>query len=435
MRYAAFALPLLAACVGVEAEVRQARIGDAIQRMFMGKRNVAYHIRTIERAVTMPEGDERYRYKGRANVSHYRVVESVRQLGAALPRSLTELTNAVDPLLFVVAHDPTGEARRAACVALGQVALRLPVSPGWIPTHDPRTPAQIVILAAELKRYQRRIESGKQVEEAKIVIALQRLAALEPADRLTARRVVRAVGARPIGGSRGAVRREAERLVPPLVRRCILVVLASVVAGDAAQPGEAPDPTAWVRAEAAMILARFGSPVARSGVLRRLADPVYPAERDPDTRRALLRYLTCVPDAQVFEICVRCLDDLERGVRYDALRALREITRAAEPSTAPEWRAWREKHPEWRVLPQGAPSLTGEREGQVHDLRDPRPSHMAQARQQHAIVYHPESYLYFFRDLNLNGVTVPGENIFWNRSEILWGVVPHERQPPTGLPS
>ena len=338
------------ACAGTEADLRTEDLRHALLGQ-PGGRSVAGHVLAIDRSIVPGSKGQPYGYRGKIQVAHHRVLRSVRGLGAARISTHTELTNAVDALIFVAAHDPTALIRATACGELGRVAARLPPVEQEDAAHDPRVAPASNLIAGSLQRFQRRMEAGESVPAATVTARLRALAKLRPADNLSARRMLRAVASRPVAGSTGEIAEEARRLVPGIVRRCVLVFLGTVAAGDPVQPGIAPDPSPDVRADAFAALWRLASPVARRGALRRLGDPIDPPERDPDVRRAILRYLSRFRDPEVFDACLTCLDDLDLSVRYAAQEALCRISGVYRARSAADWRAWRKKHREWQVDP------------------------------------------------------------------------------------
>ncbi len=347
----ACALVALAGCAGVESDLRRAELKDSVLDIFLGSdRGLGAYVKAIGDNTTKPAGRERYQYLGTQHMASYRVVWALRGLGSTRLSSAAELSNAVDRLLFVLAHDPVPAVRGTACRELGRIGLRLPLLPGEPPPEDPRAAGNINIAAKDLAVLHARIEDGEPVPAESVVRELESLAQETPPDLLSALQMVRAVAARPVSGSTGSVAEAAERLVPDLVRRCILVALRDVACGDAAAPEPAPDPSPLVRLEAAQVLARLASPWARESALRRLVDRVDPAENAADVRRALLDFLGEVGNPDAFEVCLRRLDDVDSGVRYHAAAALLRMTGAAGvPAEATAWSAWREKHPEWKT--------------------------------------------------------------------------------------
>ncbi|MGQ0613061.1 MAG: HEAT repeat domain-containing protein [Planctomycetaceae bacterium] len=341
----------LAGCAGVESDIRRAEFRDSVLDIFLGSdRGLGAYVKAIGDSTTKPTGRERYQYVGTQHLASYRVVWALRGLGATRLSSAAELSNAVDRILYVLAHDPVPAVRGAACRELGRIGLRLPLLAGEPPPEDPRAAGNINIAAKDLAVLNLRIEQGEQVPAESVVRELESLVQETPPDLLSALQMVRAVAARPVSGSSGSVAEAAERLVPDLVRRCLLVALRDVACGDAAAPEPAPDPSPLVRLEAAQVLTRLASPWARESALRRLVDRLDPAEIAPDVRRALLAFLGEVGNPDAFEVCLRRLEDVDSGVRYHAAAALQRMTGAV--GLAPEaaaWSRWREEHPEWKA--------------------------------------------------------------------------------------
>lgn len=346
---------LLAACAGVEGDIRRAEFRDGLVDIVKGKdRGIGEYKAAILDAVTpkAPATRDRYQYVGAPHLANYRVQWAVRGLGGTRLAGVQHLANAVDMILFVLAHDPVPAVRALCCQQLGRVALRLPLPVDGEPEEGPNAAANIHLAAKDLASLYARVLAKEPVASEQVVAALEALGRETPPDLLLARQTVRALAAPPVGNAQGGpVLEAAERLGPGVVRRAIVVALRHLACGDPNLAADlvTTDPAPVVRLEAARVLARLQAPLARTAALRRLVDPLDPRERDADVRAALLDYVATVGDPDAFEVCVRRLDDVEPTVRLHAAAALVAMTGATEvPADAEAWRAWREAHPEWR---------------------------------------------------------------------------------------
>ncbi|MFQ5843600.1 MAG: HEAT repeat domain-containing protein, partial [Planctomycetota bacterium] len=229
--------------------------------------------------------------------------------------------------------------------------MPLPQEPESEIPPDPEAGRRIAQVAADLLRLERKRAAGEKVPTRAVLDRLRVMERLHPVDFGTARVMVRSLAARPVARSRGVILGAAETLTPRMVRRSILVALRDVACGDPDLEDRGPDAHPLVREEAARVLARIGSPVARRAAIRRLESPFDPAEREVDVRRHLVSYLGRVGSPEAFETCLRRLEDIRYGIRYHAHRALAEMTGAAVPPVAQKWREWRDAHPTWQAPP------------------------------------------------------------------------------------
>ncbi len=332
----------IAGCAGVEGDIRRAEMREGLRDLVQGKdRGVAGYRQTIVRATTQSRAMARYQYAPPAHISHWLVQRSVRGLGGTRLGDAQQMALAVDALLDVIARDPTAAMRALACYQLGRILLRLPApsAPGAVAT--PQSEAKIHEVALDLLRLREAAAGGEPVKVGEVIERLQALAAERPLGLRSAREAVRALASRPISGTPSqAIRAEAEKVVPPLIRDSVIAALAEVACGRPGGPDQA-DESELVRANAAEVLTRIAAPEAREAAAQRLLDPIDPAERNADVRRQLAQYLGEVGGETAFLACVARLDDSDSGVRYHAHAALIRMTGARVAPTAAAWSAYR----------------------------------------------------------------------------------------------
>jgi len=349
MRIAVAALALaLAGCAGIEGDIKRAEMREFFLNFVRGKdRGSGYYAHQIAKSTTKPRGGA-YQYVAPAHLSHFYVERSVRGLGGTRIRTSDDLVRVTDWLLYTLAYDPTVSVRSRACENLGRVLLRLPPGDGPPVADDLQADQRINVAAQDLLGYALARNEGQRVETAKVVERMEALAAEAPPTRQAAMQQVRAFAVDPVYGVRtGPVREAADRLVPGLTRDAILVALRETACGDPLRPQFGADSSPLVRASAARVLARSGSPVALEAALWRLRGAVDPAEHDPDVRGRLIEYFAAVGGPRAFDACVQRLDDHDPAVRYHAQRALQRMTGARVRPTSQSWVEWRTRHPEW----------------------------------------------------------------------------------------
>jgi len=334
---------VIAGCAGVEGDIRRAEMREGLRDIVQGKdRGVAGYRQTIVRATTQSRAMARYQYAPPAHISHWLVQRSVRGLGGTRLPDAQQMAIAIDALLDVVARDPTAAMRALACHQLGRILLRLPSPAAAGPVATAQSEAKIHEIALDLLRLREAAAAGEPVKIGEVLERMQALALERPLGLRSAREAIRAVASRPVAGTTSqAIKAEAEKVVPPLVRDAVIAALTEVACG---RPGGGPDQadeSELVRANAAEVLTRLAAPVAREVAAQRLLDPIDPAERDPDVRGCLVQYLGEVGGDAAFAACVARLDDSDSGVRYHAHAALIRMTGARVAPTAAAWSAYR----------------------------------------------------------------------------------------------
>jgi hypothetical protein len=289
MRTGLWFLLLLVGCAGVDADIRRAEWSEGFSDLIRGKdRGLWNFATTIDKATTKVQPDGRYQYVAPAHVSQYLVQRSVRGLGGTRLRNATYVAGVADRLLHVLNHDPTPTVRATACLQLGRLLLRLPVSLDTVPPHDPASNDRINEIAYDLASFNEQLEQGKKLAEAAVVERLRALSRERPTRFLNAIQMVRILTVRPVSGSKpGPLTKLLAEVAPKIVRDCILIALREVACGDPFEEVE-PDSGAQVRSDALDVLARVGSPIAVAAAAPRLQDADDPKERHPDVRRALL---------------------------------------------------------------------------------------------------------------------------------------------------
>ena len=347
-------LPLAAGCSTVDSAITRASWKESFRDLFKGKdRGVFSYATDLAKHTTQVDASGRYQYVAPAYVSNYLVQRTVEKLGATDYEGPDELALVVDRLFHVLARDPTAAVRASAAGQLGALVLRLsPEDAGVVPSPAPpgtHGDARINQIVADLNAINARIAAGERIKETEVVERLLAMSRERPATFLSAQQMVRALAREPIAGAApGGVTRAAEDVVPGLVRDCIMIALREVVCGARAR-GHIADPEPLVRTAAARALVQTRSPFAVEAMAQRLKDPVDPEERDPVVRRYMVEYLGWAGGPLAFDTCVQRLSDLDSGVRFYSILALRRMTGTEVEPTAEAWGRLRAERPEWRL--------------------------------------------------------------------------------------
>ena len=339
------------------SKIRRMEIGDNFKSWLLGPdRGVRHYADTIDEYITAPESKEYYAFKGDPVEAIYRIQTSVRGLGGTKFKNIYQLPIAVDKILTIVENDPVPATRVIACEELGRIVLRMREPALDVPEGGAAAAGRINLIARDLILIKKRIEGGEKVKAVEIRERLLAASKESPTELRSARQLVRIIASPPVAGSSGSIEKEAQRVVPGMVRRAVLIALRDVACGDPLDPQSQPDPGDAVRIAASDVLARVGSRFALEAARARLTDRLDPKERNADVRRNLLRYLGMVGGPKDFDVCLHRLDDAISGVRYLAQKALTQMTEARVEPTVLAWEEWRKAHPAWQITAEQAPA-------------------------------------------------------------------------------
>jgi len=347
-----FAILLLCGCGKVQFDIWKAKTSENFADVFQGRDRGYFGYRRIlgEYTKRVP-GLRRYQYVPPAHVANYQVQRAVRGLGGTEWPNTDFMAGCVDRLFYVLRYDPTPSARAEACGQLGRLARRIPIGAADPYPVNPRHDEAIRQIASDLFTLQQRLAEGERVKQSVVVASIEKLEPLHPTRLISAMQLMRALSSRPaVLVPDGPLREVLTRVVPPLCRRSISIVLAEVSTGSAVDPRIRPDDAPAVRRRALEVLVALRDPVARDTASARAWDELYPGEQDPHARRVLVEYLGVAGGPRAFEAALRRLDnDEEVSVRLKAQSALIAMTGARVAPDAAAWRGWREERPEWRL--------------------------------------------------------------------------------------
>jgi hypothetical protein len=334
---------------------RHARLdmGASLERTFWGTdRGPAYYGGVIDKWTLLTPGQRRYEFtKQDFILANFEIHNALRGLGGTKVKTSRDFAYVTDKILWVLAHDPLPADRAVACEELGRLVLRLPDPEKPFEPGTAASAVRINLITRDLREIQMRVVKGENVKVSELVKTINAMADETPTHTRSARQQIRAMTAAPVANAGTKVELATAKVLPELLRRAMLVSLHSAATGDTDDPDGEPDPAEMVRTAAADVLARIGCPIARDDAVSRLSGALDPKEREPDTRRNLLRYLGAIGGAKAFEVCLDALEnDLDSGVRYHAQLALVRMTGQAQRSFD-AWARWLSENPDWSKTP------------------------------------------------------------------------------------
>ncbi len=339
-------------CAGIEGDIRRAEMREFFQNIYKGKdRGSSEYLRTIRDHSTKPAG-RRYQHRAPAHISQFLIERAVRGLGSTRFQGPDDMAVATDQIVYVLAYDPAASTRSLAAAHLGRLYLRLPEAALPPVAEDGRADQQINIACQDLFNYAQKLRKGKRVTNRQIVDRLDALRKQQPPTLISAQQMIRALASRPVArAAPGPLRTWTKKIAPGLLRIGILVALREVAFGDPIRPEFPPDPSPLVRAAAIESLTRIRWRDALSAAAARLSDPYDAPETSPDVQVKAMAYFGAVGGPRAFELAIVGFDDKDANVRYQALRALQDMTGTRVEPTVAAWRAWQADHAEWRVAP------------------------------------------------------------------------------------
>jgi len=346
---------MLVLCAGCSRHARL-DMGASIERTFLGSdRGPKHYGKVIDEWTRLDPGQLRYEFTKKDTIlANFEIHRALRGLGGTKVKTPQDFAYVTDKILYVLAHDPLPADRAVACEELGRLALRLPHPEKPFEPGAATSGVRINLITRDLRQIQMRVAKKEKVKVSELLGRVIAMAEETPTDARSARQQIRSMTSEPVASAGARADLAVAKVLPEMLRRAILISLRTAATGDTEDPAAEPDPAEMVRTAAADVLARIGCPVARHDAVNRLSGALDPKEREPDTRRNLMRYLGAVGGPDAFAVCLDGLEnDLDSGVRYHAQLALVGMTGESQHG-ATAWEEWRAAHSEWHAAKRPA---------------------------------------------------------------------------------
>ncbi len=339
---------------------RHARLdmGASIGRTVLGTdRGPSHYGGIIDKWTRLRPGQRRYEFTSQDFIlANFEIHQALRGLGGTKVKTSRDFAYVTDKILWVLAHDPLPADRAVACEELGRLALRLPNPEKPFEPGAAASGVRINLLTRDLRQIRLRVDKDEKVKVSELIGRIAAMADETPIDIRSARQQIRSMTTKPVATGNTKVELAVAKVLPEMLRRAILISLRSAATADTEDPESEPDPAEMVRTAAADVLARIGCPIALRDAVNRLSGSLDPKEREPDTRRNLVRYLGALGGPEAFDVCLEVLgNDLDSGVRYHAKLALVRMTGENQIDLA-GWEAWRAANPDWQLEKPAADS-------------------------------------------------------------------------------